>query len=128
MASRSQQEEIPEIKKGHPIDVSFYKIKRTTADSLLALRFDAVGYKKEAVTIGVALGQSRNVLLSSKTSKALLVMQFLQGNVVWPLVKKSVDGEDRFYNPDHEDNYYVINREKGMMELYVRDWQEIIEN
>ena len=57
-------------------------------------------------------------IMSSKKADALLVFVGTDGHFVMPLIKKTVRGEDRFYDPDEMTSYYVVNRNEGFVDCY----------
>jgi len=116
-------------KEGNPVDCPFYSLQPTLADSLRALHFDTAGYKQEAMYLFPA-GKTLNGIYSSGGAKALWVVLDVTGHITFPLVKKVVHGQDRFYDPDDMENYYVINRADGMVDFYKNeqlDMQNVIE-
>jgi hypothetical protein len=116
-------------KNGDPIDFPFYHLEKPLADSLLALRFDTTGYQQEAVFLD-PVAKSRNIIFSSGNGKALHIMQFTTGHTVFPLIKKITGGEERFYDPEEKDSYYIINRAEGLVDYYEHgqlNLQQVIE-
>jgi hypothetical protein len=105
-------------KEGDPVDFPFYHLEKPAADALRALKFDTVGYQQEAAFLGNSIAV-KNIILSSKTSKALLVYQDPTGHSGHALIKKVVNGEDRFYEPDDDGVfYYRVNKDQGLVDLY----------
>jgi hypothetical protein len=116
-------------KDGHLIDFPYYHIEKPLADSLRALKFDTAGYVVEARYYSYG-ARSIQIILSSKGSRSLLVFQGTTGYFATALVKKTVKSQDRFYDPEEEDIYYVVNRPDGFVELYKNkglDLQSVIE-
>lgn len=114
-------------KDGSKIDFPFYHLEKPLADSLRALHFDTAGYKSEVSFLSVGI---KNIILSSNSSKAMLVMQGTTGYYAIPLVKKTVDGKVRFYDAEEKDNYYIINSASGLVDYYNKeglDLQQVIE-
>jgi hypothetical protein len=106
-------------KEGDSVDFPFYYLEKPVADALRALKFDTAGYKQEAAFLGTSIAV-KNIILSSKTSKALLVYQSPTGHSGHALVKKVVNGEERFYEIDSDDGeyYYLINKDQGFVDFY----------
>src|SRR5882757_7362712 len=101
-------------KEGNPVDFPFYHLEKPAADSLRALQFDTAGYKQEAVFLSTGF-KTRDIILSSGTEKALHIFQSPKGHSAFPLIKKVVDGQERFYEPEEKDSYFVINRQEGLI-------------
>lgn len=104
-------------KDGNPIDFPFYHLQKARADSLRVLAFDSAGFTTEAhyFTWG---STSIMQIMSSKKADALLVFVGTDGHFAMPLIKKTVRGEDRFYDPDEMTSYYVVNRNEGFVDCY----------
>lgn len=116
-------------KDGNRVDFPFYHIEKPSADSLRALRFDTAGYHMEAFYLTQA-NKTRQIILSSTSKKALLVFQGTDGYYATPLIKKTVDGQDRFYDTDDPSLYHVVNRAEGFVDFYNSrglDLQSVIE-
>ena len=106
-------------KEGESVDFPFYHLEKPAADALRSLKFDTIGYKQEATFLGSAT-PVRNIILSSNTNKALLIYQSTTGHSGHALVKKVVNGEERFYEPDDDDGefYYRIDKDQGFIDFY----------
>lgn len=117
-------------KQGDPLNFPFYHLQKPRADSLRALHFDTTGFKVETAFLDQGF-KTRNSILSSDNAKALLILQDPGGHVTFPLVKKVMDGQERFYDPEEKGHYYVINRQEGLVEYYKEgalNLQQIIED
>ncbi len=117
-------------KDGNPVDFPCYNVRRSAADSLKAMHFDTAGYKQE-VNFMEAIGGAKRMIFSSASNKALYVEQDLDGHTVTPLIKKVVDGKDRYCLAEDTHKYYVINKQDGLVEYYSYgelDSQDAIDN
>lgn len=117
-------------KEGHPVDFPYYHMEKPLADSLRALPFDTAGYTLQARYFSYG-AKSIQLILSSKDSKALLVFLGTTGHFATPLIKRTVRGQEQFYDPEEDDIYYVVNRADGFVDLYNNkglDLESVIEN
>ena len=94
-----------------------YTMTKERADSLRAIKFDTAGYNQEAAYL-CATPNQKDILFSSATDEALLVFQRTDGYGTYRLVKKLVNGQERFYDPNVENSYFVVNRKAGFVDYY----------
>ena len=118
-------------KDGHLIDFPFYHIEKPTADSLKAIKFDTAGFKQEVSFLSMDYIGSKAMIYSSASNKSLLVLQYTTGRTIFPLVKRTVEGEERYYDAEEKTIYYVIDKKDGLVNLYKSeglDMQQAIED
>jgi hypothetical protein len=108
-------------KDGTPLEFTFYHLEKPAADSLRALKpFDTVGYKREVTFLELG-APARTSVYSGSGKKALVVTQYEDGtHSTFPYIKKTVDGQERFYDPEQEDEWYVIDRANGWITDYYK--------
>lgn len=118
-------------KDGAPVDLPFYNANALLTDSLRSLRFDTAGYRQEAAFLSLGGVNTRNIILSSDGKDALEIFQSTTGYTTYALIKRTVDGQERFYDDGDRTSYYVINRKDGFIDFYEDgqlNSQHVIEN
>jgi hypothetical protein len=115
-------------KNGAPLYAD-YTLTKEVADSLRAIKFDTAGYNQEATYLSTTPNQ-KEMLFSSANGEALLVFHRTDGYSTYRLVKRLVNDQYRFYDPNVENSYFVIDRKAGFVDYYEAgelDYQQAIE-
>lgn len=104
---------------------------KSFADSLKVLQLDSIENKKEIVSFIDDTWQCKTIFyaIDSDTSKLIVAQLFNDGQkIVKEHIGKIVGSQKRFYNPNSEKDYIILNAEKNQLE-YIGEsgkvWQSL---